>query len=98
MIVYEVRAIVRDDLFEAYERYMLERHIPDLMQTGAFTAATFERSAPGRYAMRYSSPDRKTLDEYLNEHAPRLRADLLEHFPEGVELSRTEWEVIARFA
>ena len=98
MIVYEVTAIVRNDLFEAYERYMLERHIPDLMQTGAFVAATFERSRPGRYAIRYSAPDRKSLDEYLADHAPRLRADLLEHFPEGIELSRTEWEVIASFA
>ena len=98
MIVYEVRAIVRDDLTEAYERYMRDRHIPDLMETGSFVAATFERAEPGRYAIRYSSPDRETLDQYLAEHAHRLRTDLLEHFPEGIELSRTELEVIASFA
>ena len=98
MIIYEVKAIVRDDLVESYESYMRDVHIPDLMRTGAFIAASFERADTGQYAIRYSAPDRETLEHYLTQHAPRLRADLMNHFPEGVDLSRTEWEVIEGFA
>ncbi|MER3444465.1 MAG: hypothetical protein C4333_10245 [Meiothermus sp.] len=94
MITYEVTATVRPDLCEAYERYMRERHIPDLLQTSAFAGASFSRSAPGRYRVRYEAHDRAALDCYLAHHAPRLRQHLLEQFPEGVELSREEWEVL----
>ena len=95
MVTYEVTAAVRPELAGAYERFMREQHIPDLLATGAFVAASFSRSAPGRYRIRYEAADRATLDRYLAEHAPRLREDLLRHFPSGVDLSREVWEVLA---
>ncbi|WP_018465608.1 DUF4286 family protein [Calidithermus timidus] len=95
MVTYEITATVRADLCAAYERYMCERHIPDLLKTGAFAGASFSRSAPGRYRVRYEAHDRAALDRYLTEHAPRLRRHVSEMFPEGVELSREEWEVLA---
>lgn len=94
MLTYEITAVVRADLIDEYERFMRERHIPDLMRTGAFVDASFSRSAPGRYRMRYESQGREELDRYLSEHAPRLRAHFIETFPEGVELSREEWVVL----
>lgn len=96
-ITYEITALVRDDLIPEFERYMVDRHIPDLMATGSFETAIFSRAAAGRYRIRYELPDREALDVYLREHAPRLRADMHQTFPEGVELSRDEWEVLASF-
>jgi hypothetical protein len=95
MVTYEVTAAVRPELVDAYERFMREHHVPDLLATGAFAAASFSRSTPGRYRVRYEAADQATLDRYLAEHAPRLRADLLRHFPSGVDLSREVWEVVA---
>jgi hypothetical protein len=97
MITYEITATVRDDLREAYERYLRDRHIPDLLATGCFSAASLSRSAPGRFRIRYEAHDRASLDRYLAEYAPRLRTDALAHFAEGVELSREEWDVVARW-
>lgn len=94
MITYEITATVRHDLTSAYERYMREKHIADLLETGLFATAAFTRSAPGRYRIRYEARDRAALDRYLAEHAPRTRGDFMTHFPEGVELSREEWEVL----
>lgn len=94
MLTYEITATVRPDLCDAYERYMRERHIPDLMQTGAFIAASFSRSAAGRYRIRYEAATRQALDAYLTEHAPRLRQHFTDTFPEGIELSREEWTVL----
>lgn len=94
MLTYEITAAVRPDLCDAYERYMRERHIPDLMRTGKFVTASFSRSAAGRYRIRYEARGRAELDSYLAEHAPRLRQHFTETFPEGIELSREEWTVL----
>lgn len=94
MIVYEVTARVREDLIEPYEKYMRERHIPDLLKTKFFTRAFFTRSAENIYRVQYHAPDRASLDEYLNTEADRLRADFMEHFSEGISLEREVWEII----
>lgn len=93
-VTYEITATVRAELCDDYERYMRGRHIPDLMNTGAFVAASFSRSAPGRYRIRYEARGRAQLDAYLAEHAPRLRSHFNETFPSGIELSREEWDVL----
>lgn len=95
MVTYEITATVRADLCAAYERYMQSRHIPDLLATGAFTGASIARGDGGRYRIRYEAHDRAALDRYLAVDAPRLRAHFAETFPEGVEVAREEWSVLA---
>lgn len=95
MITYEITATVRADLCDAYERYMRDRHIPDLLATGSFAGATIARSSPGRYRIRYEAHDRESLERYLGEHAPRLRRHATDTFPEGLQLTREEWTVLA---
>ena len=94
MVIYEITATVRVDLIAEYEKYMLERHIPDLMATGYFSGARMARSSANRYRIQYEARDQKALDEYLERHAARLRADFLTHFPQDVELARENWEVL----
>ncbi|MEO7647597.1 MAG: DUF4286 family protein [Gemmatimonadaceae bacterium] len=95
MLTYEITATVRPDLCDAYEKYMSDRHIPDVMNTGAFAAASFSRTTPGRYRIRYEARSREELDAYIAQHAPGLRRHFTETFPAGVELSREEWTVLA---
>ena len=92
MITYEVTATVDPAITTEYERYMRARHIPDVLASGCFREATFGRSEVGRYRIRYEAPDRATLERYLAEHAPRLRADVEHHFPTGVTLTREVWD------
>lgn len=95
-ILYEISAGVREDLAEDFEQYMNERHIPDVLATGAFESATFVRAGSGRYRITYIA-SRENLAGYLRDHAPRLRAHVAETFPGGLELSREEWEVVGTF-
>ena len=94
MVTYEVTATVRVDLVPEYERYMIDRHIPDLLATGAFIGASFSRSTAGRYRIRYEAEGRDALDRYLAGHAPRLRAHVQEKFGDEVQLTREEWTVL----
>jgi len=98
MIVYEVTALVEPNLAAAYERFMRELHIPDLMKTGLFEGAVIEQASPSKYRTRYVASTREDLDRYLTEHAPRLRADFNEKFPSGVEVTREQWTVLEQFA
>jgi hypothetical protein len=94
MVTYEITATVRADLVSAYERFMRERHIPDLLATGHFTAASFGRSRTGRYRIRYEAKSREALDRYIAEDAPRLRAHLQSELSEGVDVTREEWDIV----
>ncbi|MEX2570868.1 MAG: DUF4286 family protein [Gemmatimonadota bacterium] len=97
MISYEVTANVQDRLVPAWEEYMRKRHVPDLIATGCFVGAIFCRDGEGRYRTQYIAADEAALDRYFAEHAPRLRAHVLEEFPQGIELSRENWLVIERW-
>jgi hypothetical protein len=91
MVTYEITTIVEPRLVEAYERYMRQVHIPDLLATGCFHGAALTRAGPGRYRVRYEAPGEADLDRYLATHASRLREDFASHFPEGVTASREVW-------
>lgn len=96
MITYEITATVEPHLTAAYEKYMAERHIPDLLGTGHFTAATFSKQE-NRYRIRYEAKSLDALSDYLKNEAPRLREDFFQHFPQGIELTRAHWQVISTF-
>ncbi len=97
MITYEITAEVALPWVERYERYMRETHIPALLATGCFHAASLARSAPGRYRVRYEARTQADLDRYLETHAAALRQDFAAHFPDGVALSREVWVALERW-
>lgn len=97
MVTYEVTTLVDPGQVEAYERYMRQRHIPDLLATGCFQEAVFTRAAVGRYRVRYEAPGEAALERYLAQHAPRLREEFASHFPGGVTVSREVWVALQRW-
>ncbi len=94
-VIYEIHAVVRADLCEAWEEYMRSQHVAEVVAAGGFTGATLERGIAGQYRVRYLAPDRGRLDTYRRDAAPALRDDALARFPEGVELAREVWDVVA---
>jgi hypothetical protein len=94
MIIYEITALVDAGQVGAYERFMREHHIPDLLATGCFSRATLARSSPGRYRAGFEARDEADLERYLVDHAPRLRQDFASRFSAGVTLSREVWTVV----
>lgn len=91
MLSYEVTVHLDDlSLARALERYMTA-HVAEVVAAGGFVDGRFERNGDGDYRSRYTVRTREDLDRYVEEHAPRLRADFLEHFPEGVRVARAVW-------
>jgi hypothetical protein len=96
-VIYEVTAVVTTVRARDFVEFMRARHIPEVLATGYFTSASFFRSSETRYCARYEAMDEETLDNYLTSAAPRLRADFLARFPEGVEVSREIWKKVEDF-
>lgn len=91
MLSYEVTIELDDpSLAPAFEAYM-PRHVAEVFATGCFQDARFETKGEGTYRSRYAVASQEELDRYLAEHAPRLRADFHERFPDGLRLTRAVW-------
>jgi hypothetical protein len=98
VLSYEVSATVQPELRAEFESYMRGRHIPEVLATRSFIGASFATVGENRYRTAYFVADDATLQRYLEEHAPALRADFAKHFPVGVELSREVWRELERWA
>ena len=98
MIIYEVTAVVTADSIAAYESYMRDRHIPDVLSTGCFVHATISRSMPGRYRIRYAARNMDVLDRYLGMYAQQFRADFAAHLGTSVQISREVWTDLQHWA
>ena len=96
MLIYEVTTTVDGGLAAEYETYMTKQHIPELLATGHFAAAFFAKNG-SQYRTGYHSDSQEQLDAYLANDAERLRQDLAEHFPHGVEVSRQVLDIVALF-
>ena len=94
-LVYEVN-LEFDRVIEGDYRAWLATHMRDILALPGFTAAeVFEVLDPpptaGRIGLsvRYLLRDRAALDNYLREHAQKLRAEGLKRFgEEGVRIRR----------
>ena len=103
MIVYEVNLFVRREI-EAEYRAWLDAHVQEIVALPGFLGAeVFERREPapaeGELALctQYRLRDAAALDDYLREHAPRLRADGLARFGDGFRAERRVLELAARY-
>lgn len=97
MLIYEITATVDSEIVDAYEKYMAERHIPDLLATGHFAAAFFAKNG-NTYRIGYHADSRERIEAYLSKDAERLRSDLTAKFPKGIEISRQNLEIVALFS
>lgn len=97
MITYEVNVEVEPYLADGFQRYMVLKHIPEILATGCFTAIAFERGGPGRFRTRYQAASPDDLERYLEQHTQHFREDFLRHFPEGIRVHRDTWEGLERW-
>jgi hypothetical protein len=91
MILYEVTLQVDPALGPAVEQHMRRDHIPEIFASGCFQRIRFARASAARFRTSYEARNQSDLDRYLQDHAPRLRADFQAHFPTGVTITRGIW-------
>lgn len=94
MILYEVSVKLHADLSEQFERYMCEKHIPEIWATQCFEKIRFDKVDTEHYRTCYQANSFADYERYLAEFATAMRADFMQHFPEDCVPSRYVYEAL----
>lgn len=78
-IIYNVTIKVESSIADAWLRWLLEEHIPGIMQTGCFIGYKVVRllevddTEGPTYAIQYSAESKADYNRYITVHAPAMR-------------------------
>lgn len=78
-VIYNVTIKVEAGIAEAWLNWLLEEHIPEVMQTECFTDYKVVRllevddSEGPTYAIQYSAQSKADYNRYVTVHAPAMR-------------------------
>ena len=93
-VVYEVNLAIDAGVIDAY-RAWLAGHVAEILALPGFTGATTwtvsEPPAPAgqvHLCVQYRLDSMASLEAYLREHAPRLRADGIARFGDAMRATR----------
>jgi gamma-glutamylcyclotransferase (GGCT)/AIG2-like uncharacterized protein YtfP len=101
MYIYNVTTNIQESIHEEWLKWMKEVHIPDILDTGKFLSAKMtkvlveEEMGGVTYSVQFTTVDKKTLQNYYNEDADRLRQKVTNLFAGRFVSFRTELEVIS---
>lgn len=89
MIIYSVTVSIEREIEAEWKSWMLDSHVPEVMQTGYFSHYRFHKILepvvdPDRisYNVLYSVESMDKLNEYRQNEAPRLQEDHQARFGE----------------
>jgi hypothetical protein len=101
MIIYNVTVNVDQSIHENWLVWMQQKHIDEVLATGLFKSARMvkvlveEEMGGTTYSVQYFTDSRQKLEDYYENHAPRLRQDGLALFGSKMLAFRTELEVLS---
>jgi predicted RNA-binding protein with RPS1 domain len=103
MIIYNVTINIDDSVHDQWLTWMMEKHIPEIMETGKFFKAKLvkvlvvEEMGGSTYSIQYFAENKEKLEEYYKEHAPKLREEGARMFGDKMLAFRTELELLKEF-
>ena len=101
MIIYEVNLTVEPEIADGYGSW-LEPHIEEILGLPGFEGGIWlsrdpeAEDPPGRklWTIQYFLKNRKSLDDYLQQHAPRFRKQALDRFGDKFQAKRRVLELV----
>ncbi len=99
MYIYNVTINIEMSIQKDWLRWMQEKHIPEILETGKFSEAKMsqvmvEEENGITYSIQYTTDSKETLDKYFNEDAPALRQEMGQLFSNKFVAFRTELKVV----
>lgn len=100
MLLYNVTVKIEKSVHNEWLRWMLTKHIPEVMATGCFVRnqvgrlISHEEEDGITYALQYYCKDGATLDHYMKEFAPALQQDHRERFGDKFVAFRTVLDLL----
>jgi len=101
MFIYNVTSNIDESIQHEWLKWMKEKHIPDMLNTGKFTKAKMcqvlvnEEMGGVTYSVQYTTDSIETLHQYYKEDASKLRDETMQLFKDKFVAFRTELKVIS---
>jgi hypothetical protein len=97
MVVYEVNLDINTEIFEQFKQWLVE-HMKKMMTFKGFLEAKLlaensDNSAKKKLTACYLLDSRKSLDDYLAQHAPVMRQDGIDTFGNQFSATRRIFDV-----
>lgn len=101
MILYSVTVNIDQAIHDEWLRWMIEKHVPDVLATGFFKEHKIlrllneEENGSVTYSFQYFTEDLEKLEEYQKKYAPTLQQEHAERYKDRFVAFRTVLEVVA---
>lgn len=102
MYIYNVTVNIEDSVHHEWRKWMIETHIPDVLNTGLFLGNKFcrvmiDEESGTTYSIQYFIKDLESYQLYQQMYAPALQKEHAEKFKGKFVAFRTMLEVIEEF-
>lgn len=100
MILYNVTVKVDLEIHDEWFRWMKEKHIPDVINTGLFVDSKMcqllgqDESEGITYAIQYFCESMEDYEKYVKEFSPQLQKEHNERYKDRFVAFRTLMEVV----
>jgi len=99
MILYNVTVCTEDSVHDEWLSWMMDKHIPDVMETGLFTEYKIYRiltDSPEEktYSIQYFLRSVEDYEKYRDKFAPALQADFQNKYKDKFTTFRTILEQV----
>ena len=96
MYVYTVKVKIEPTIKNNILKFYTQKHLPDVIATGCFSTYTIEYDhTQNEVIVRYPCDNQTIFDNYIANHAERLRKDTYKNFPTGIlKVERNFCEII----
>lgn len=99
MIIYNVTVNIDNDVREEWLSWMKSVHIPDVMATGFFLEnkickVLVNEEQGTTYSIQYTAASMNDLQEYQQQHAPRLQKEHNDKYGSKAVAFRTLLEIV----
>ena len=97
MITYQVKISVDARIEEDFIQWMKTQHVPDVIATGLIKSFQILQPQIGEehcYYFHYHFTNQQDFDQYTKVFGPKLKADVLERYPNQFEAQRQVFDWI----
>ena len=101
-IIYNVTVKVEASIAEPWLQWLLEEHVPGMLQTGCFTGYKVVRllevddTEGPTYAIQYSADSKADYNRYISLHAPLMRQKSYSKWGDRFIAFRSVMEVVSQ--
>ncbi len=85
MFIYTVKMVINKNTKEEYIKYLEEKHLQDVINTGCFLNASLETDInKNEVIVTYSCESQEMFDKYITQYADKMRQDVIDKFSDSI--------------